>query len=305
MIPRVQDVKNQLARKGLDLSNRDAIILVLSLGFLVLVICLLRDASLFGFCFLGLMGLYAFTEFANSLRQSSLRRVAKEHSLEFQENDISGVSEACDVFTSLSRGDLTAYNIVTGSCQEPGDMQVFDLQPYGSDKNPVSISTLEFPREFPPLLVTREGRRDKVAQGLGFEDIDFDNVQFSERYKVTGDKEFAYAFFTPRMMECFSELDSWFEIEHEVQLKMNPALQTGVLCEVASDRLLLKFPILLKPKSIPGLFERVGAMRKLMPGYLFEESCPNCGGRLNYMNEYRDYYCESCEAYLCEMAEQK
>ena len=54
----------------------------------------------------------------------------------------------------------------------------------------------------PDLLIRREGLWDKLTDAFGFDDIDFESVEFSRRFHVTSaDKKFAYAVIHPRMME--------------------------------------------------------------------------------------------------------
>jgi hypothetical protein len=54
----------------------------------------------------------------------------------------------------------------------------------------------------PALLVRPEGVFDKVAAAFGFDDIDFESVEFSKRFYVKSeDKRFAYDVLHPRMME--------------------------------------------------------------------------------------------------------
>ncbi|MCC6661052.1 MAG: hypothetical protein IT437_09230 [Phycisphaerales bacterium] len=63
------------------------------------------------------------------------------------------------------------------------------------------VVVLPFPRT-PDLSVRREGFMDKIAQAVGFDDIDFESAEFSRRFSVkSADKRFAYGVIHPRMME--------------------------------------------------------------------------------------------------------
>jgi hypothetical protein len=54
----------------------------------------------------------------------------------------------------------------------------------------------------PELFIRREGFFDKVAGFLGFDDIDFESAEFSDRFRVkSSNKRFAYDVIHPRMME--------------------------------------------------------------------------------------------------------
>jgi hypothetical protein len=52
------------------------------------------------------------------------------------------------------------------------------------------------------LFIRREGLFDRFAGFLGFDDIDFESAEFSEKFLVkSSNKRFAYAVIDPRMME--------------------------------------------------------------------------------------------------------
>jgi len=58
------------------------------------------------------------------------------------------------------------------------------------------------PWDTPPLLIRAEGVFDKIAGAFGFDDIDFESIEFSKHFYVqSGDKRFAYDVLHPRMME--------------------------------------------------------------------------------------------------------
>lgn len=52
------------------------------------------------------------------------------------------------------------------------------------------------------LFIREEGFFDKIAGFIGFDDIDFESAEFSDRFHVkSSDKKFAYDVVNPRMME--------------------------------------------------------------------------------------------------------
>lgn len=62
---------------------------------------------------------------------------------------------------------------------------------------------------WPGLQVRRENFLDKFAGALGWDDIDFESVEFSKKFHVkSGDKRFAYDLLDPRMIELFLIADS-------------------------------------------------------------------------------------------------
>lgn len=63
------------------------------------------------------------------------------------------------------------------------------------------VLRLAFPR-LPDLLIRRETVLDKLADAIGFDDIDFESSEFSRKFHVKSrDKRFAYDVVHPRMME--------------------------------------------------------------------------------------------------------
>ncbi|MCH8823545.1 MAG: hypothetical protein IH984_08570 [Planctomycetes bacterium] len=68
----------------------------------------------------------------------------------------------------------------------------------------------------PNLLIRREGMFDKLAGAFGFDDIDFESVEFSKRFFVKSpDKKFAYDVIDPRMMEfLLAEQSPTIDIEY-------------------------------------------------------------------------------------------
>lgn len=70
----------------------------------------------------------------------------------------------------------------------------------------LSGAALRLPRRFPELRVRPETLLDKFGELLGFEDIDFESIEFSRAYRVKArERKFAYDVFHPRMMELFLE----------------------------------------------------------------------------------------------------
>ena len=68
----------------------------------------------------------------------------------------------------------------------------------------------------PDVLIRREGVLDKIAGAFGFDDIDFESVEFSRQFYVKSpDKRFAYDVIHPRMMEfLLAGAPATIDIEH-------------------------------------------------------------------------------------------
>lgn len=115
----------------------------------------------------------------------------------------------------------------------------------------LSCFVLVLPRSFPELTIAREGLFSKIAQAVGYDDIDFESHEFSRRFCVRSkDKKFAYDFCHARMIEYLLE---------------NPDLNI----EVDIDTLALVFDRRLAVDEIPRNLERLQTIRDLMPDYLF------------------------------------
>lgn len=114
-----------------------------------------------------------------------------------------------------------------------------------------SIFTLRLPRAFPELNIEREGFLSKIGQAMGFDDIDFESLEFSKRYKVkSDDKKFAYDFCNAQMIDCLLQ-------------------QRDLIIEVDGNTLALTFKGKLAVDAIRPNLDRLLKIRSLMPGYLF------------------------------------
>ncbi|MGJ8637886.1 MAG: hypothetical protein ACSHYA_00710 [Opitutaceae bacterium] len=114
-----------------------------------------------------------------------------------------------------------------------------------------SIFTLSLPAAFPELNIEREGFFSKIGQALGFDDIDFESLEFSKRYKVkSDDKKFAYDFCNAQMIDFLLG-------------------QRDLIIEVDGHTLALTFKGKLNLDEIRPNYRRLQKIRSLMPNYLF------------------------------------
>lgn len=153
-----------------------------------------------------------------------------------------------------------AYNRLSGEV-DGGGVNIFDYhyETYSRDSkgrrttnhHHFSIFTLELPQRFPELNIEREGFFSKIGQALGFDDIDFESMEFSKRYKVKSqDKKFAYDFCNAQMIDYLLR-------------------QRDLIIEVDGNTLALTFKGKLAIEQIRPNFERLQQIRSLMPNYLF------------------------------------
>ena len=117
----------------------------------------------------------------------------------------------------------------------------------------VGVVLLTIDGDFPQLTIAPEGFFSKIAQAIGYDDIDFESIEFSKKFVVRSkDKKFAYDFCHTRMME------------HMLQ---NPR----TVLELEGDTLALYDGNRLEPEEIEPYLRHLHAIREWMPDYLFSD----------------------------------
>lgn len=81
-----------------------------------------------------------------------------------------------------------------------------------------SFFMLTLPRSFPELTIAKEGVFSKIAQAVGYDDIDFESHEFSRNYCVRcRDKKLAYDICNPQMIDyLLRNSDLTLEVERDV-----------------------------------------------------------------------------------------
>jgi len=176
---------------------------------------------------------------AEQERKSALAEFAERLGLRFNPEDDASHDEHYEQFEIFRRGhSRVAKNTMTGlldlfgrPCRvRCGDFRYKVTRQSGKNR---STSTYRFsyvivhpPWDTPGLLIRPEGVFDKIAGAFGFDDIDFESVEFSKRFYVkSSDKRFAYDVLHPRMMEfLLAETPPMLDIED------------GALCLSDGDR---------------------------------------------------------------------
>ena len=149
-------------------------------------------------------------------RLTALNLLANQLGLRFDPGANSRHDERFAQFAAFQVGaNRAAYNTLSGTTGVGGHQQPVVMGDFryvvesGSGKNRrrvthhLSYLLVGVPFEpVPSLLVRREHFFDKVTDFLGFDDIDFESVEFSRRFHVgSSDKRFAWDLIDPRMME--------------------------------------------------------------------------------------------------------
>jgi hypothetical protein len=151
-------------------------------------------------------------------RVAELSALAARLQWSFDPTEIS--DDTLDSFAAFTRGhSQSAYNTLRGLLKINGgewSAQAGDFEYKTTSHNGKRTTThthylsyllIDTPHlGAPDLAIRREGFFDRFAGFMGFDDIDFESAEFSERFHVKSpNKRFAYAVLDPRMMEFLLE----------------------------------------------------------------------------------------------------
>lgn len=205
-----------------------------------------------------------FGHLAARKRRDAMLLLAARLGLRFDPSKDHVLAKRYQFLDKLRQGDNRyAFNILSGKYKDQ-DVMAFDYhyETHSTDSKGnqetqhhyFSFFLLLMPVLFPELTIAREGFFSKVAQALGYDDIDFESHEFSRKFCVRSkDKKFAYDVCNARMMEyLLANNDLTIEIE-------GPALA-------------ISFNSRLSPEQIESNLNRLIAVRTLMPDYLFSRS---------------------------------
>jgi hypothetical protein len=192
-------------------------------------------------------------------RREAMMALAARLGLRFSPHKNRGLARRYDFLDKLRAGrDRYAYNTLSGNYQGH-DVLVFDYHyKTGSGKNThhhhFSFFVLHLPASFPELIIAPEGFLSKIAQAVGFDDIDFESHEFSRKFCVRGqDKKFAYDVCNAQMIEYLLANDD-------------------LTIEIDDNALAISFNSRLSPEYIQPNLSRLVALRSLLPEYLFSGS---------------------------------
>ena len=189
-------------------------------------------------------------------RREAMAAVAARLGLRFSHHKDYALARRYQFLDKLRIGsNRYAYNVLSGNYQG-NDVILFDYHyRTGSGKDAhdhyISFFILHLPAAFPELVIGPEGFFSKIAQAVGYDDIDFESHEFSRKFCVRSpDKKFAYDVCNARMIEY---------------LLSNPDLTI----EIEGNALGISFNSRLAPERIEPNLNRLVAVRSLLPDYLF------------------------------------
>jgi hypothetical protein len=169
--------------------------------------------------FLVVFGVVAYLSWlAKRKRQEAFRALAQRLGCRYYPDDPFGLSGRYDAhFPTLQQGSRRyAYNVVAGAL-DGRPMHLFDHHHETYSRNSKGHRTthhhhrtfvvLEHDADLGRLEVRPEHFLDKVGGFFGFDDIDFESLEFSRKYHVKAqDRKLAYDVFHPQMIEYFLKL---------------------------------------------------------------------------------------------------
>ena len=207
-----------------------------------------------------LIAVIAIVGYLSSLkRREAMMALARRLGLRFSPHKDRHLAKQYRFLDKLRHGhNRYAYNVLSGQYQGH-DVMVFDYHyQTGSGKNThhyhISFFMLMLPAVFPELVIGREGFFSKIAQAVGYDDIDFESHEFSRKFCVRSkDKKFAYDVCHGRMIEYLLANDD-------------------LSIEIDGHALAISFQRRLSPEQIEPNLNRLLELRSLLPDYVFARS---------------------------------
>ncbi|HSW02305.1 MAG TPA: hypothetical protein VLI39_19225 [Sedimentisphaerales bacterium] len=202
-----------------------------------------------------------FGHLAAKKRREAMMALAAKLGLRFEPGKNRDLAHRYAFLDKLRTGsNRYAFNSLSGSTQGH-NVAIFDYhyETYSSDSKGrrqthhhyFSCFIFHMPASFPELVIAKEGILSKIAQAVGYADIDFESHEFSRRFCVRSpNKKFAYDVCHARMMEYLLANDD-------------------LTIEIEGDVLAITFSSRLSPERIEPNLNRLIALRSLMPEYLF------------------------------------
>lgn len=145
-------------------------------------------------------------------RRLALAAWAQAHQLAFREGEDGSLEDRYPAFDALRRGENRyGYNLMTGAWKSRPFLGFdYHYETHSTDSkgrrhthhHHFSAVLIESRAPFKPLHIDAENFFDRIADALGFDDIDFESAEFSRKFRVKSpDRKWAYAVLHPRAME--------------------------------------------------------------------------------------------------------
>lgn len=204
-----------------------------------------------------------YTTIAERKRQTALQQLAASLNFGFSAHRDRNIPKRFHFLEDFGKGtNRYAQNIFTGEFN--GEAVTFFEYHYqtrssGSDGKTntqhhyFTIFALSLPRSFAELVIKPEGFFAKLGQAFGFDDIDFESLEFSRRYQVKSkDKKFAYDFCNARMIDYLLD-------------------QQNLVIELEGRTLALAYRGKFSTYAVRGHLRKLQKIRSLIPSHLFAQ----------------------------------
>ncbi|HLP24791.1 MAG TPA: hypothetical protein VK477_03875 [Acidobacteriota bacterium] len=206
------------------------------------------------------VGLMVLGRWVEHRRTEAMAAVATRLGLGFRADKDRDLASRLELLDKLDQGsNRYVFNCLDGEYEgEPVMIFDYHYETYSHSKHGrrtqhhrFTVAMLVLPRTFPELLISPEGLLSKLAQAIGYEDIDFESAEFSRAFCVRSrDKKFAYDVCHGLMME--------FLLRHR-----------DLTIELDGNVLALLFEPRLEPLEIERRLHQLMELRRLLPAYLF------------------------------------
>jgi hypothetical protein len=218
-------------------------------GAIIVVICIIGAI---------IWGIYA-----GKKRRDEMTLLAERLGLNFHHERDYHLADRYSFLDKLRQGsNQYAYNILSGRYRDH-EIAAFDFhyETYSRDSDGkrkthhhhFSFFILELEKYFPELTIAKEGLFSKIAQAVGYDDIDFESHEFSRNFVVRSkDKKFAYDF-------CNAQMIEYLLTDRDINLELD------------QNMLAIAYHRCLKVEEIRSHLDRLIDIRELMPDYLFSD----------------------------------
>jgi hypothetical protein len=200
------------------------------------------------------IAIYAY--YSSQQRKKELEALAAAWGFSWDDSDPFGIDVGYEAFHAIGRGhSRRAYNVFHGDRNGRG-MVCFDYRyTTGSGKSQsthhLSGTFIRHKYPFPNLVIRPEGFFDKLAEFVGFDDIDFESAEFSKAFYVKSDnRKFAFDLLHARAMEYMLAQPQRFAMEFR------------------GDTMLVSDGSTWSPKEFETAIAQVEGLLDLMPDYL-------------------------------------
>lgn len=217
---------------------------------------------------IGIALFFVLAGFLERQRREKFRKLAQELGLRFSLDDWS-IERRYGFLKELLKGDRRRASMTLSGEYRGYWVEAFEYvyETYGTDSKGNRTTNYNWsnhyvlterhpdaPLPYPELRVYPETLLSRIGQALGFDDIDFESIEFSKAFTVRSkDKRFAYDILNPRIMELLLE-------------------DKRTLLEVEDQYMALSYDHKFLTSHVKPRLDRLIAIRERFPEYLFDGS---------------------------------